>query len=98
MKHDIKPKSTGNAVAQEDFQILPSAAVVVARESAVNSAEILKRYGLARDVECEIDHSYSINWTKLDISEFSGSIVTYLAGYLAKNYVSVFPVSILRRL
>jgi hypothetical protein len=32
MKHDIKPKSTGNAVAREDFQILPSAAVVVARE------------------------------------------------------------------
>jgi hypothetical protein len=56
MKHDIKPKSTGNAVTQEDFRILPSAAVVVARESAVYySAEILKRYGLANDEACAID-------------------------------------------
>ena len=88
MKHDIKPQSTGNAVAQDDFTILPSTALVVARESVVSTDDILKRCGLTSLNNSSSDHSYAVTLDTASISTFSANIVTYLGGYVAKKLCS----------
>ena len=61
MKNDIKPQNTGNAIAQEDITIFLSVAVIQKRESVVNTAEILKRSGLAEphNITCR-DHNMQL--------------------------------------
>jgi hypothetical protein len=84
MKNDIKSQLTGNAVAQEDIAMLPSTAVVVARESVANTDDILKRYGLV-SLDSEFNHNYSATLNTCNISEFSANIITYVAGYVSKK-------------
>ena len=86
-KHDIRPTQSGNVVPQEQEQeaIVPGMAVVPAREPAVTTAEILTRYKLSVDAAVATDHSYAVVCDKIDLSEFSLSIVSYMAGRVARK-------------
>jgi len=83
MKHEIKPSESGNAVAQEHIDMLSGNAVVSVRECACTTADILTRYKLCDNEIVTTDHSYAVVCDKIELTEFSASVVTYIAGRVA---------------
>src|SRR5688572_2750174 len=84
MKHDIKPKNTGNVVSQEETVLLPAVGLVEKHEASVTTAEILKRFSLGPS-DSSTDHEYALTPDRIHVSEFSANIVTYMAGYVSRK-------------
>ena len=84
VKHTLCPSGNGNSVAQQEVCMLPVVAVVQAREPACSTAEILSRYRLCDDVIAS-DHSYAVVCDKIFLSEFSSSVVMYIAGRVSQK-------------
>jgi hypothetical protein len=87
MKNNVQPNTTGNVTSQEDFQLLPVAAepIVNAEISAVSSESILDRCQRDSDKTsiAVSDHTYAVTPERIELSEFSANIVTYVAGRVA---------------
>ena len=87
MSRDIKPTATGNAVAQEELAILCPDIIVANDDNgvpAVTTYEILHKFGMGQTETCD-DHSYCEIPTAINLSEFASNVVTYMAGYVARN-------------
>jgi len=84
LKHNIKPTTTGNAVSQEDMEILSVDSMPTTEQQCViSTADILRSCALQYDAIQSSDHSYCIIPDRVALTEFSEDIVKYMAGYIA---------------
>jgi hypothetical protein len=91
IRHNIKPQNTGNAISQEDLQILPIVSFTERRDFCVGTENILTQCGSDEtDTDNNLpndDHNYVVTPSNLALSEFSRNIVVHIAGFVSRKLI-----------